>query len=310
MNKVPLIYILSSGRSGTTLLDMLLGAHPNTWTTGEIQLLPHELADPRSPCGCGNPVRRCAFWSNVIENTKVDRSGAHVGYFRNKRQVGKVLRWAKLLDLLRGSVSERWSPIATEYEDRNVQLFRSVKEEARTRTDQSIRWLVDASKDPYRLLWLQQSNRFDIRVIHLIKDPRSFVYSMVRPQLPGGGRKTIRMTGRWIIENALMSRLCRTAFLPSHVKQIAYEQLARSPKKTLEVLAKWLNLNPRPELVNSFREYENHAVSGNAMRWRDSEEEIRLDERWRQKLPVERSRFIRVFTAPFLGYCGYEDYFS
>ena len=35
-----------------------------------------------------------------------------------------------------------------------------------------VQWLVDASKSVYRLLWLRETGLFDVRVIHLVKDPR------------------------------------------------------------------------------------------------------------------------------------------
>ena len=37
-----------------------------------------------------------------------------------------------------------------------------------------VQWLVDASKSVYRLLWLRETGLFDVRVIHLVKDPRTF----------------------------------------------------------------------------------------------------------------------------------------
>ena len=38
--KIKLIYIASNGRSGSTLLDMLIGKHKSCFTLGEFQVLP------------------------------------------------------------------------------------------------------------------------------------------------------------------------------------------------------------------------------------------------------------------------------
>jgi hypothetical protein len=66
--RLPLVYILSNGRSGTTLLDLLLGAHPRVWTVGEVQNLPWEMRYPRAPCGCGNPVQESPFWAPILHD--------------------------------------------------------------------------------------------------------------------------------------------------------------------------------------------------------------------------------------------------
>ena len=43
MSKIQVLYIVSNGRSGSTLLQMLLNLHKNIFTVGEIQELPNEL---------------------------------------------------------------------------------------------------------------------------------------------------------------------------------------------------------------------------------------------------------------------------
>jgi hypothetical protein len=305
--QISLVYILSSGRSGTTLLDLLLGAHPEVWTMGEVQLLPWELTHRNRPCGCGASFEEDPFWRSVLSEVSIDTEGYHVGYFRNREHVGQVLRWSHLPDLLRGSLSDRWQSGAEEYGEHNSRLFQAVHSVAESRAGERIQWLVDASKDPYRLFWLQAHPQIELRVIHMLKDPRSFVCSAARPWLskPSGIRKVVRFTARWIIENAIMSRLCRTCFSDENVRRMQYEHFAQRPEETMNEITDWLGLEKDGNLTRRFRDYENHAVSGNAMRWQDSDDEIRLDQRWKQQLPQAYGKFIDVVTCPFLQYCGY-----
>src|SRR5689334_5532357 len=59
-----LAYILGASHSGSTLLAMLLGAHPEACTVG--QLGADTLDDPvRYRCSCGQPIRECGFWKDV-----------------------------------------------------------------------------------------------------------------------------------------------------------------------------------------------------------------------------------------------------
>lgn len=306
-DRIPLIYILSNGRSGTTLLDLLLGAHPKMWTTGEVQNLPWEIVNPRAPCGCGNPVHESPFWKPLLTDLPTAPEGYHIGYFHNKKQVGRILRWDLLPDLLQNRVRPGWQDAVDAYGENNEAVFRTVRAAAEHWQDKPVEWLVDASKDVYRLFWLAQSNRFDLRVIHVIKDPRALVYSMAKPWLPYGANRVMRYTARWIVENSLMAHLCHSAFPAEHVYRLRYEDLAGQPESTMVEIGNWLGLDYPPALTEQFKQYENFAISGNMMRWRDSNDSIRLDERWKTEFPVGYRQIVYALTAPFRSYVGYDN---
>src|SRR5687767_4516892 len=67
------LFVLSDVRSGSTLLDQCLGAHPKIVSLGELHWLPayvlrdRGIYDPAHPlvCMCGVPVRECPFWTAV-----------------------------------------------------------------------------------------------------------------------------------------------------------------------------------------------------------------------------------------------------
>ena len=304
-SQVPLVYIVSNGYSGTTLLDLLLGAHPNLWTLGEAQNLPWEHRNRRSLCGCGKPVQEDDFWQSVADDIPLEIEGYHIGYFRNVVQVGKVVRWQLLPDLMRGHISEKWRSAVREYGEKNVQYFEAVREEAEDRTDKDIEWLIDNSKDPYRLFWLQHSGRFRIRAIHLVKDPRAFVYSVLKRQEAYTLKNVLRYTGRWIVENAIISRVLQKSIYDKDAQRLTYDELALQPEQTLQSIGRWIGVEYDSDLTDTFREYENHAIAGNMMRWRQSEDEIRLDESWKENLPTPASRLILALTRPFASYIGY-----
>ena len=64
-----LIYIASTGYSGTTLLDMLLNNHPEVSALGEVYLL-SRYAKENSECTCGKVVNECGFWIKVENGLK------------------------------------------------------------------------------------------------------------------------------------------------------------------------------------------------------------------------------------------------
>jgi hypothetical protein len=195
-------------------------------------------------------------------------------------------------------------PAVNEYGRKNARFFNEVKQAAENRTSKPIRWLVDASKDIYRLFWLMNSGYFDLRVIHLVKDPRAFTYSMVRRSLPNGRWQNFRMTGRWLVENWLFTYLSNQPALRDKTLQLRYEDLAGSPDATMNVIGQWLGLVFEHEALEAFRQIENHAIAGNSMRWQSTE--IRLDEQWRHALPQDFARVTWAITGPLARSYGYE----
>ena len=63
---VKVLYIAGWGRSGTTLLDNLLGQIEGFTSTGELHnLWQRGLIDGRD-CGCGLRLTDCPFWQEVL----------------------------------------------------------------------------------------------------------------------------------------------------------------------------------------------------------------------------------------------------
>lgn len=69
MSKPRVIFILSLGHSGSTLLDLLLGSSPEAVSCGEL----YDVArgknarggDDQGVCGCGLSIKDCPVWSKV-----------------------------------------------------------------------------------------------------------------------------------------------------------------------------------------------------------------------------------------------------
>lgn len=306
MKKIPLIYILSSGRSGSTLLDILLGLHTDIWTMGEVQILPIEIREDRQPCGCGESVLRCDFWSPILAETSLNQDNYPIDYFREQHTGGKAVRLAHIFDMLflqKPSNSHQTGTL--QYATANHQCLSTIKQRATAYRKAEISWLVDSSKDVYRLFWLNSSNLFDIRVIFLTKDPRAFVYSMTKNNQQDY-TKMLRMAIRWQIENTLFQFLCKHIMSENGFLHVRYEDLALKPGETISKIGSLLELDFTDIDLNSFKEYENHAIAGNPMRHDQKRNKIILDEKWRTQQPVINQRIISMLCGKFANQLGYK----
>lgn len=63
---VKVLYMLGLGRSGTTVLDLLLGGIDRFFSVGELQSLWKESIGEGRLCGCGRPVAQCPVWTSVL----------------------------------------------------------------------------------------------------------------------------------------------------------------------------------------------------------------------------------------------------
>ncbi|MFB6212830.1 MAG: hypothetical protein ABEI53_03400, partial [Candidatus Magasanikbacteria bacterium] len=126
--KTTLIYIASNGRSGSTLLELMLNTLEETWTLGELATLKWELKENQQKCGCGKKISDCNFWQSVsnemnkkeIENLSPFR-GSHGSrkllrkhtypLLKNKEPSGNHKNFCnsvdKLLDLIKKEVSKK-----------------------------------------------------------------------------------------------------------------------------------------------------------------------------------------------------------
>src|SRR5438105_2750282 len=99
-----LLYIASPSYSGSTLLALLLGAHPQIATVGELK--GNVAGDfDQYLCSCGMRIADCGFWQQV--RAEMGRHGAHL----RRADLGTRFRAPDrpLLDrLLRARVRRSW----------------------------------------------------------------------------------------------------------------------------------------------------------------------------------------------------------
>lgn len=142
-----IIYITSRGHSGSTLLDLLISAHSQVVSVGELKMLTRHFDDP---CTCGaENLASCPFW------IKVDQKLQSAGYPE-----------LKALD-----VGIKDPQI---FADHNRALYETVAEQSVCDI------VVDSSKNLDRLQSLLSLTSFDVRVIHLIRSPFGVVWSNLK----------------------------------------------------------------------------------------------------------------------------------
>lgn len=294
---------------------MLLGAHPQIATVGELKLSSVAMGElDRYRCSCGEFIRQCRFWQKINEGMadrgfRFDLGNADTDYrtvesYYVKRLLGSMHR-GRFLEGVRDvalSLSPVWRKHLPQLHRRNAALVDTVAEMAGAKI------VVDSSKIALRLKYLLRNPELDVKVIRLIRDGRAVALTYMNPARfadakdptrreggMGGKRENQRLSmeqaaynWRRCVEEAehILRRLS-----PSQWIEVRYEDYCRIPDVTLSRVQQFLGVNSGKQ-YREFRTLEQHVV-GNGMRL-DTTSEIRLDERWRQELTVQD---VRIFDG-------------
>jgi len=303
-----LAYILAASHSGSTLLSMLLGSHPQIATIGELKLSSKAIGDlARYRCSCGKFILRCDFWQKITEamaqqNYPFNLVEAGTGYCtvdsRYARWLLGPLHRGELFETLRNvalSISPVYRRQLPEIHKRNATLISTIAKLSKAQV------VVDSSKIGLRLKYLLRNPDLDIKVIRLIRDGRAVALTYMNPgdfadaKDPtqrsggmGGERSNERLTmkkaayqWRRCMEEAqyVLKRLDKSRWFEVH-----YEKLCKETETVLGQLFIFLGLEPEKR-AKDFRSVEHHVI-GNGMRL-DTTSEVQLDERWRDVLTEE-----------------------
>jgi hypothetical protein len=270
----------------------------SVWTMGELYVLPWELREERGLCGCGNKVRECEFWSPIIRKLQSSLSvEGKISLFREGYSIAPFFRTRDLMEIIFSKKGPK-EPDLSMFCSENTLLFSEVRKRAESFEANRILYLVDSSKIFYRLYWLIHCSGIDLKVIHIVKDPRAFVYSKIKTEerTTSNALTAFRMSVRYNLENHLIERVIRRV-KNENVFRIRYEQLAARPEKVLEQIGDWLKIPYPTHAAAALRSSENHGIAGNIMRHRS--EGVFLDEKWKSGLSRSLKRLVILFTYFF-----------
>ncbi|MGP3913925.1 sulfotransferase [Nonomuraea sp. 10N515B] len=285
------IYLGGLGRSGTTLLERLLGELPGVVALGEVVHLWERGVLAMEPCGCGEPFPACAFWRQVGERA----FGGWASVTANR-----VLMLRRRVDRTRRIVRIAHRDLA-EY----VQAYRLVYAATGARV------VIDSSKHA-SLAWCLVTSGVDVHVVHVVRDPRAVAYSwgktVARPEdgQPMTRWGPARTALQWSAQNAALELLARRG---ARVTTVRYEDLLAAPERTLTGLVRELGLSGVPELpfVDGHAVWlgPSHTVSGNPMRFHVGWVELRRDDSWATGLGDGDRRVVNALTWPLRARYGY-----
>ena len=305
---VPVLYVGGMGRSGSTILERLIGQIDGVCNLGEVVFLADRGVRENQTCGCGQLFAECPFWTQVgdlafggWDSVDVDRID-HLS-----RTVDDVKYTPRML-----------LPRSTRGFDRRraeyTSFFRRVYAAAAAVSGAA--FIVDSSKQTSLVYALSHEEGIGLRLLHLVRDPRGVANSWTRlvrrPEITDHEEfmpvyRPSYMAALWSGHNLLLAAL-RLRGVPTF--RLNYELFTADPRGALEAVTRFLG---RPGAALDFVADDNrtvtlsstHSVAGNPMRFQTGNVAVRRDRRWRHEMPRRTQILVGAMTAAVARGFGY-----
>ncbi|MGH9379032.1 MAG: sulfotransferase family protein [Thermoanaerobaculia bacterium] len=301
------LFITGFGRSGTTILDSLLGQAAGAFSGGELHYIWDRSFGENRLCACGNPFAECPVWRQIVARAypedesdglpDVERLTAIRDRFTPRHTLAQALR-DRPLDTPAG-----------DYVAALAGLYRAIRE---TTGCQAV---IDSSKAPGHGYLLSRTPSLDPRVVHMVRDPRAVAWSWQKQKVydPSGEQpmlmsrhtpaRSARLWTTWNLATELLWRRHGDRYL-----RLRYEDFARDPRAHLTRILEWIGLPPDAVSFagdGTVTLQPTHAVAGNPSRFSTGPVTVKPDEAWRDQMPAGQRRLVTLLTWPLMRRYGY-----
>ncbi len=287
------LFILGAQRSGSTLLNLVLGSHPAAIAIGEGWKLNQAVVE-NNECTCGQPIQECAFWKKVSVAMEQDigwnpfvSPGQRVMHRRDVGKIRSILLIAAekivgklgatkasnaMLSLIKKSSTSK-SVVTTGFALLDACLVAS-----------GAKLAVDSGKDAFRVDAMFSQRPELCKIVFLVRDGRGVSASRLgkgrSPSTPN--HPSMQSAARqWKKEN--LQTLAVVKRFPSEAWMIQrYEEFCESPKQVLSKICDFAGFE-FDESMLQFGDQQHHNLIGNRMRF-SKQANIRVDDAWRNNL--------------------------
>jgi hypothetical protein len=302
------LYIMGWGRSGSTIIDNLLGEVDGFFSAGELSYLWRRGLIEGRRCGCGELVTRCQVWSSVLKTAFGEPYTDAVDPAQVVAWQSDFARVRHTWRLLRAGGPGTGTALGT-YLDVLARLYAAIAEVTGARV------IVDSSKRPSDAAALRFVPGITAFYAQLVRDPRAVAYSWRRRKAQPDRDRPVDMvqhgpvdsTISWLGWN-LAGEALRRRHGAGRSLLLRYEDFVTRPRAVLGDVTELVG-EGRPRLPlegeGTALLARNHTVSGNPSRFRTGAIELRADREWL----VRQSRADRVVVTalalPLLARYGY-----
>jgi len=306
-----LIYIVSTGHSGSTLLDLLVGSFQNVFSAGEFKYFTWLLYSTRNAerslqmeniCSCRKSFQECNVWTKIINiisedenidliNNPEEFKTTILSDFRSKTKSPPVIRLIRKvvsfeMYYLKRPVFSKWLKEFYSTEVSNVwKLIDTIGKI--TQAD----YVVDSSKNMLRYYLLKQARPNDVFLIVNSRDnfgfANSYIKRNIKPAVSLKRKKKFLNRAERLIKN----------LKPDYINT-NYNDLVSNPESVLGRISHRLGLTYNSRQISDIDTRNYHLVAGNPMRFK-GKLRISYDNSWEKQLSDEMIEDIKYYINKY-----------
>lgn len=297
------IYITGRGRSGSTVIDAMIGNSKSIESVGELV---SGMGRVNTMCSCGQRMKECNYWTSVQKEYESRTAKDWDMFEKDTVKSGHVKYF---LGTLIGN-SEFYNDLV-----KDTELFTQVLLEKAGKNA-----ILDSSKNPNRALFLAKFYA-DSKIIHLVKHPDGVAASKYKFIKRGKGYKFMRRTYRnpklaalymtveaisWLIGNSMIGLI--KLIKPKKVMLVKYEDFGTQPEIIFQKLSEFLEIDlseVRDAVINGHPLTFGHTIGGNGVRNEESFV-FNITKGKKRPMPTFYKALIRIFCWPLMLLYGYK----
>jgi len=296
MSKTKVVFVGGYGRSGSTIIDLLLNRVPGIIAVGELRHTFGRALGDNELCSCSKPFRECEFWGAVLAEAfpdGVDRKRVYhaIKYF-NHIVALPLLRFPNLM-------TSKMREDAQLYRETFAALYQAIAKVSGAKV------IVDSTKYPVHGWFLRTIPELDLNVMMLVRDPRAVAYSWqrrrLRPEVHWEKREMprhgiVRSGLAWNLSNILTVALRKTA---SAYRVERYEDFVADPAGELAAIASFSLGEPTnlPPTLFEKQPHVPHTIAGNPVRIGSEQVRVKDDNEWRT-MPLVKRLMVDIVCLP------------
>lgn len=290
--KEKLIYILGDGRSGSTIFSVLLGNHPDITSVGELYRWFEFEGCPKA----GNEKEGDhLFWNRVRQLYFSNGGSSNWGELRKVQH--EVEAYSEFIRLYLGLIKKSSLRM---YESSAQSLFDAIREVSGNLT------IVDSSRNMGRAFVLARKYPEQIKIIHLVRDPRGVMWSYHKQGIEQDYKAPFKSALHSLIKDILCS-LVKMRLPRDQVLLVRYEDLMMETESELRRLQAFLGLSLEPviEKIKGGEPFDvPYILDGNRIR-SSSKVGLAFDDEWKRRLTRGQKMLATIMTLPFFLRFGY-----
>lgn len=303
---VKVIYIAGQGRSGSTILDRMLGQLDNCVSVGELRYIWDRGFSNNELCGCNLDLNDCLFWGEVVDRAFGGRKSLNVEQVQALWRSVDSVRYIPYL--IPGFPAAKYVQRLEQYRRIVRNLYLAISEVSGSGV------IIDSSKYAWHASLLATIPEIDLHLIHLVRDSRAVSYSWqrktIRPEIDGAAAfmdtySPVPSAFAWLYRN-ILAHFNLLADCP-HMR-VRYEDFVASPHQALRTILDAFGEESQ-ELAHIAQNQvfleASHSVAGNPARFKSGVIDLIEDGEWREEMRTWDKLLVTLLTSPLLRTYGY-----